>query len=136
MDMIIESADLQRKIKELDRQLDQQAKQAKALKDLQAELSKAQKARKEAEAEVEKHAQAKIAAEQSLAELKNKLIAAETNKVDVQTQVAEINQLRTTLDQEKKLREAALKRFEQARAAERALAKERATWQTRLSKGP
>jgi len=99
-----ETADLQRKIKDLERRLDEQAGQAKELKNLQADLSKAQKAREEVAAEVAGKTKALADAGKEQDALKSRLAEMEKQCAAKQEQVKALARAQVDLKQEQELR--------------------------------
>ncbi|MCG2659887.1 MAG: hypothetical protein L6437_06560, partial [Kiritimatiellae bacterium] len=117
-----ETADLKRKIKDIENQLDKQAKQAKTLKDIQAELSKEQKARKESEAKAEKKAQALAATDKEQNALKSQLADINKEYAAKLEQVKAVAQARVDLKQERELRKQMDKRMAEMAVQEKARA--------------
>jgi chromosome segregation ATPase len=117
-----ETADLQRKIKDMENQLDKQAKETMTLKDTQTELSKAQKIRGDLEAKVEKKAQALAAMDKEQSALKSQLADMEKQYAAGQEQMKVAAQAQADLKQERDLRDQADKRMTKMAAQEKARA--------------
>ncbi|MFH1477340.1 MAG: hypothetical protein ABIH24_07615 [Verrucomicrobiota bacterium] len=119
-----ETADLKRRLNDVDNQMDKQAKQIKALKGLQAELSEEQKARQKSEAEAEKKTMALASVEQERDALKSRLADMEQQYAARQEQVKVVAQVRADLKRERELREQTDKRAVAMAAQEKARARQ------------
>ncbi|MBI2442248.1 MAG: hypothetical protein HYV35_12875 [Lentisphaerae bacterium] len=118
------TADLRRKIVEIEERLDKQTAQDRELKNLQAELSKEQKERKAAEAKARQEAEAQAVLEQEHSELKSRLTEVEQQYAIRLEQQKVMAQAQSGLKREKELRKQTEKLLAETAAKEKDLAEQ------------